>query len=336
MNTAGHDASKIVGRLRNFYRPREDADVFAPTDVNKLMQEVVPLTQPKWRNQALNDGRVIDVKLELQDGLPTIAINAPEIRETVVNLVFNAVDAMPQGGTITLRTRAEEGFICLGVSDTGTGMSEEVRQRCLEPFFSTKGDKGTGLGLAMVFGIVQRHEGDVQIESEMGVGTTFWIRLSAHLAEQGGTVASDGAVDRTLEILTVDDEEMPRDILARYLTEDGHHVEATTDAYEAVQRFDARAFDLVITDYAMPGINGAQLASSLKKRSGTPVLLITGSCEEVMANGMPEGVDHVVGKPITQQALRAAIAKALENHRNSANSREPVESELAEPLQSVP
>ncbi len=316
MNTAGNDASKIVGRLRNFYRPREEADVFTPTDLHKLMEEVVPLTQPKWKNQALNDGCVIEVKLELGE-IPQIACNAPEIRETLVNLVFNAVDAMPEGGTITLRTRTEGSFVCLGVSDTGMGMSEEVRQRCMEPFFSTKGEKGTGLGLAMVFGIVKRHEGTVEIESEAGKGTTFWIRLSATLAEQGTLDAPEDVLGQPLQILAVDDEELPRDILSRYLSADGHHVEVAVDAYDASLKFDTRTFDVVITDHAMPGINGCQLAVSLKKRGNPAILLLTGSTELVEAEYLPAGLDHVVGKPINQQALRTAIARAIQRNRAS-------------------
>jgi signal transduction histidine kinase/ActR/RegA family two-component response regulator len=315
MNTAGNDASKIVARLRNFYRPREDADVFAPTDLSKLMEEVVPLTQPKWKNQALNGGRVIDLALKLEP-VPLIACNAPEIRETVVNLIFNAVDAMPEGGTITLTSRAEDGYVCLGVGDTGVGMTEEVRQKCMEPFFSTKGEKGTGLGLAMVFGIVKRHEGTVEIESEVGKGTTFWIRLSAHLAEQGTAEITSTELSQPLRILAVDDEELPRDILTRFLSADGHEVMTAVDAYDASDKFDRHQFDLVISDHAMPGINGCQLASNLRKRGNPAILLLTGSCEEILANGVPPGLDHVVGKPITKEALRAAIAQALQRNRN--------------------
>lgn len=310
MNRAGHDASRIVARLRDFYRPREEADVFTPTDLNKLMEEVVPLTQPKWKNQALTGGSVIEVVLDLEK-VPTIPCSAPEIRETVVNLIFNAVDAMPQGGTITLKTRVEEKFVCLGVSDTGTGMSEETRQRCLEPFFSTKGEKGTGLGLAMVFGIAKRHDGTVDIESELGKGTTFWIRLSRHLTEQGTVVTDEVTIDQSLHILVVDDEELPRDILTRYLSADGHHVEAAVDAYDASRKFDLHPYDLVITDHAMPGINGCQLAVNLKKRANPAILLVTGSSALLESDERPAGIDHIIGKPITQQGLRNAMARAL-------------------------
>jgi signal transduction histidine kinase len=178
MNTAGQDASQVISRLRDFYRPREVTDVFARVNLNEVIEQAVPLTQPKWKGQALADGRTIKVELDLAK-LPPISGNAAELREVATNLIFNAVNAMPAGGTITLRSSTNDGQAVLEVSDTGEGMSEEVRTRCLEPFFSTKGEKGTGLGLSMVFGIIQRHEGSIEIQSTPGVGTTFRIRLPA-------------------------------------------------------------------------------------------------------------------------------------------------------------
>ena len=177
MNTAGRDASQVVSRLRDFYRPREESDFFAAVDVNDLIQEVVPLTRPKWHGQALESGRTVRIELELQR-VPPVLGNGAELRETLTNLVFNAVDAMPEGGgTITLRTIPLEDAVRIEVADTGMGMTEEVRQRCLEPFFSTKGEQGTGLGLAMAFGIIRRHEGALEIETAPGQGTTFRLTL---------------------------------------------------------------------------------------------------------------------------------------------------------------
>ena len=150
INTAGHDAAKIVARLKEFYRPREQSEVFAAVDLNILVKTVVHLTEPKWKTQALERGCKIKIRLELNK-VPAISGNAAELREAVINLVFNATDAMPDGGTITIRTHQNGTSVALEVVDSGTGMSEEVRRKCMEPFFSTKGDGGTGLGLAMVF-----------------------------------------------------------------------------------------------------------------------------------------------------------------------------------------
>src|SRR6185295_15924182 len=152
----------VVSRLRDFYRPREETDIFAAMNVNDLLEEAVPMTRPKWYDRALETGRSIRLELELQK-VPPVLGNAAELREVITNLIFNAVDAMPEGGVITLRSETVGETVKIEVADTGVGMTEEVRQRCLEPFFSTKGEQGTGLGLAMSFGIIRRHEGTLDI-----------------------------------------------------------------------------------------------------------------------------------------------------------------------------
>jgi len=141
-----------------------------------VIEQTVSLTQPKWKTQARSSGRTIEVVTNLED-VPPVTGNPSELREALTNLIFNAVDAMPEGGTITLRSHSEDQAVLCEVSDTGTGMSEDVRTRCLEPFFSTKGDKGTGLGLSMVFGTIKRHNGTLDIESAVGRGSTFRIRF---------------------------------------------------------------------------------------------------------------------------------------------------------------
>lgn len=153
MNTAGRDAAQVVSRLRDFYRGREIEDVFSSVDLNEVIEESASLTQPKWKTQALESGRTISLEFDLEK-LPPISGNPSELREATTNLIFNAVDAMPEGGTVTLRSRRNaEDRVLFEIANTG--MPEDVRTRCLEPFFSTKGDKGTGLGLSMVFGIIK-------------------------------------------------------------------------------------------------------------------------------------------------------------------------------------
>jgi signal transduction histidine kinase len=177
INTAGRDAAEVVSRLRDFYRPRATAESQS-VDLKEVLHLAVLMTQPKWKDPNRPSGTEIVVAVELQH-LPVMRGNPAELREMMTNLIFNAVDAMPNGGTLTLRTSEAAGTVVLEVADTGAGMSPEVRVRCLDPFFSTKGDKGTGLGLAMVFGIVQRQQGHIEIESAPGVGTTFRITLPA-------------------------------------------------------------------------------------------------------------------------------------------------------------
>lgn len=312
MHTTGQDASQVIGRLRDFYRPRALSDVFTRLDLNEIIEQVVPLTQPKWNAQALADGRTITVELDLAK-LPPISGNAVELREVATNLIFNAVGAMPAGGTITLRSSTEHGQAVLEVSDTGSGMSEEVRNRCFEPFFSTKGEKGTGLGLSMVFGIVKRHEGSVEIESTPGQGTTLRIRLPAILEALGAVDDEAGKMERSLHVLVVDDEAVTRGVLANYLTSDGHSVVTAADAEEALGCVADGKFDLLITDHAMPGMNGVQLAAAVRAmRAGHPVILVTGFAAGSMgADEEPAGVDLVMRKPVPRRELRRALVSVM-------------------------
>lgn len=311
MNTAGHDASRIVARLREFYRPRDQSEILVLVSLNALIEEVIPLTQPKWKAQALASGRVVDLELDLQE-LPTVSCHPAEIREVIVNLIFNAVDAMPSGGTITLRTRDNNGVVSIGVSDTGTGMSEEVRQRCMEPFFSTKGDKGTGLGLSMVFGIIKRHEGHVEIESELGKGTTIWIHLKAHTGEVTSVSDDEIQIGRPLRILTVDDDPMARDVVTRYLEADGHEVISAVSGFDALDRFQAEKFDLVITDHVMPGMTGAQLAATIRGAApNQPIILLTGYSDPAFDLASATNGVNTVSKTVTRKDLRHAIAKLM-------------------------
>jgi signal transduction histidine kinase len=182
---AARDASTLVGQLRKFSRSGETGEVHQPVNVNSVIEQAVSFTKPKWDAQAVAAGSHISVKVNFQQ-VPVILGDAARLRDAITNLIFNAVDAMPKGGTLTLGTRAEGDSVLLEVSDTGTGMTEEVRRNCFEPFFTTKGQQGTGLGLAMVFGITQHHLGTINIVSKLGKGTTFTLRLPARLEEGNG------------------------------------------------------------------------------------------------------------------------------------------------------
>jgi len=226
---------------------------------------------------------------------------------------------MPHGGTITLRTRSEGEQVVLEVSDTGTGMTEEVRRRCLEPFFSTKGERGTGLGLAILYGIVQRHGGSIAIESQLGKGTTFLIRLPVHTSESVAPVKAGAETPtRSLRVLVVDDEPLLRDIESEYLIFDGHHVETAANGTEGLEKVRASQFDLVLTDRAMPQMNGDQLAAAIKQVAPRmAVILVTGFGDMMRCNGnKPVGVDLIVPKPFTQATLRKAVEEATVNCLN--------------------
>jgi signal transduction histidine kinase len=312
MNTAGRDAAKMVNRLRDLYRPRENTEAWTPTHVPTLLAEAVSFSRPKWKAQALAAGRTIEVVVEAGE-VPEISCNAAEVREALMNLIFNAVDAMPAGGTITLRARAAGECVELGVADVGTGMSPEVRTRCLEPFFSTKGEQGTGLGLAMVFGILKRHEGTIHIESALGEGTTIWLRLPRRIQPSAPEPRPQPTGEkRRLNVLVVDDQPIARDIVSRYLKADGHRVTASGNGQEALTRIMGEAFDLVVTDHAMPLMTGTDLALAIKGRPAPPrVVLLSGTAEADFAGHPPDSIDAWLSKPATGDELRQAVARAM-------------------------
>jgi CheY-like chemotaxis protein len=221
---------------------------------------------------------------------------------------------MPQGGSITVRTRSANSRVILEVADSGTGMTEEVRQRCLEPFFTTKGDRGTGLGLSMVYGILQRHQGSIEIETAPGKGTTFRLSLPA-AQEKLPTSKRDliTAAMRPLQVLLVDDEAMVRQILREYLIGDDHVVETAANGREALDKLPKADFDVVILDRAMPGLSGDQVAVAIKElKPELPVILLTGFGNMMQAAGeTPPGIDLVLGKPVTIAGLRAGLAQVV-------------------------
>jgi PAS domain S-box-containing protein len=311
-SAAAQEAVTIVNRLREFYRHRKESEVYQAVDVNEAVAQAVVLSQPKWKEQMMASGATVVVETELRD-TPTVRGSDTDLREVVINLLFNAVDAMPQGGTVTVATGTEGDSVIIEVRDTGRGMTEEVRQHCLEPFFSTKGERGTGLGLAIVYGIVQRHGGSIDVQSEVGKGTVVVIRLPVTQAESGELLPNSTATLRPLRVLVVEDEPQVRDIEAEYLRGDGHVVETAENGRQAMERFKHGHFDVVVADRAMPEMNGDRMTEAIKQTSpGTPVLMVTGFADMPMdgakATHQP---DMILRKPITQMVLRQAIARVM-------------------------
>jgi signal transduction histidine kinase/ActR/RegA family two-component response regulator len=317
------DVARTVARMREFYREREAQLTLARVDINRAVRQVVELTKPRWSDLPQQRGAMVDLKTDMAESLPDIMGAENEIRDALTNLIFNAVDAMPAGGTLTVRTRkttdgAGADRVLIDVTDTGIGMDEDTRRRCLEPFYTTKGERGTGLGLAMVYGMIQRHSAELDIESAPGRGTT--VRLSFPADTSSFVSAShqspSAPMSRRLRILLVDDDPMLIKSLQDTLQEDGHVVAAThggqagIDAFAAGQKRGER-FDIVITDLGMPHVDGRKVASMIKALSAaTPVILLTGWGQRLIAaNDIPAHVDKVLSKPPRLQELRAALSE---------------------------
>jgi signal transduction histidine kinase len=313
IHTSAKESAKVVSRLREFYRYRDEGEVFTPVVVNDVVLQAISITQPRWKDQALAAGVNIDIRTEMGN-VPTVPANEAELREIIVNLIFNSIDAIAKRGTITIRTEVQGRWFVLTVSDDGAGMSEEVKARCLEPFFSTKEDQGTGLGLGSVYGIVRRHEGEIDIQSELGRGTSISVSLPLErYAKPPEAPKPAGAPRDTLRILVVEDEPLVREVICVYLDEDKHEVVTAANGREGLEKFKAGGtFDLVMTDRAMPEMNGDQLAAEIKKlKPDQHVILLTGFGDLMAGSGeQPPGVDLVVSKPFTLAALRNAIVSS--------------------------
>ncbi len=312
IHTAAKDAVSIVGRLIEFYRKRNDQeDSFNAVDLCRIIEQCVSLTEPKWKNESLLKGASVKVELKL-DPVPLVTGHESALREALTNLIFNAVDAMPQGGVLRFETQAKDDEILILVSDTGAGMSEEVQQRCFEPFFSTKGKSGTGMGLSMVHGIIRRHEGTIDVISVPSQGTTFTIHLPIHPTTLRKNVEEIASLPtRPLRILLADDEPLILEVVKVFLTQDGHTVETALDGNEALKKFQTSPFDLLITDRAMPPLNGDMLIQKIKEISPkTPAIMLTGFADLMKEKGdHPKGMDLLIGKPASQESLRQAINK---------------------------
>jgi signal transduction histidine kinase len=310
---AAKDAAKVVGRLREFYRHRDDAVAMMPVVINDVIQQAVALTQPRWKDQALAAGTNIEIRLELGN-VPTVAGNEQELGEAIANLIFNAADAIQKRGAITIRSESNGRWLTLTVTDDGIGMNEETKSRCMEPFFTTKGDQVAGLGLGIVYGVVQRHDGELDVQSELGRGTTVSISLPIERGIKAPVAELPARHSpRALQILVVEDEPLVREVLSVYLTEDRHQIVMASNGREGFEAFRTRDFDLVLTDRAMPEMNGDELAGEIRRlKPGQPIVLLTGFGDLMAGSGEhPQDVDLVVSKPFTLSTLRDAIAKSV-------------------------
>jgi signal transduction histidine kinase len=317
IGSAAKDAAKIVGRLREFYRHRDDAVTMMPVVVNDVIQQAVALTQPRWKDQAMAAGVDIDIRLELGN-VPTVAGNEQELEEALANLIFNAADAIEKRGIITIRSEVNGRWLTITVSDDGAGMSEETRSRCMEPFFTTKGDQAAGLGLGSVYGVIQRHDGELDIRSELRRGTSVLISLPLERGTKVPTAALPPVQSRrALQILVVEDEPLVREVLSVYLTEDHHQVAMATNGREGLEQFRKREFDLILTDRAMPEMNGDEFAAEVRRlKPSQRIILLTGFGDLMSGAGeRPKDIDLVVSKPFTLNTLREAISKSMGEKR---------------------
>ena len=298
IQTAAEDAAATVRRIQTFAR-KSPVKEFELLDVASLLNDAIEITRTRWENEARLRGLEYQVRLEAEEGQSTYG-SASELREVFVNMIVNAVDAMPRGGKLFIMCRHRDDRLQLQFSDNGMGMPDDVRQKIFEPFFSTKGAHGTGLGLSVSYSIIERHEGSISVESQHGTGTTFTIDLPAALPDSSlaGVEIPTGEINR-LRILVVDDEAPVRETLAEMLVAVNHKVELAGSGQEAVQKLRQGEFDFVFTDLAMPEMDGWETARLIRKDwPNVRIILVTGyGPTTVPPAGEEDLVDAIIGKP---------------------------------------
>lgn len=309
------DGAETVRRIQEFTGMRKDKE-FVFLSLNKIVEEVITITQPRWRDQVQKQGVQIELNTQLGE-IPLIMGNPHELREVLTNIIFNAVDAMPKGGKLTIATQSQsEDWVEMRISDTGIGMTEEVKKRVFDPFFTTKGVTNSGLGMSVSFGIIKRHGGEILIESEPGKGTTFIIHLPKGYEGEEPVVKEVAPIKEVsrARILVIDDDESVRDILSRILETQGHQVIVACDGEEGIDQFKSEPFDLVFTDLGMPRLSGWEVGKAIKEIDPkVPIAMITGWGVELDREKMSEsGINLIVSKPFNFDQVIQLVAEALE------------------------
>jgi PAS domain S-box-containing protein len=307
INQGAGDSVGTVRRLQEYSRP---ARVKGPESVQlrEVVEQLLALTRPQWDNEAARRGVRFEIDLRVDPAPPILAV-ASEIREALLNILENALAAMPRGGRLTIQVRGEDGRALASVADTGTGMSPEVQRLAFEPFFTTRGSSGgTGLGLALAQEIVHRYGGTIALSSREGIGTTFTLSFPAVETEATRSPVFLPVLE-PMRILAVEDEPEVLDLVRAMLTHAGHAVVGAASGREALALFAQDGTDLVITDLGMSGMTGLALAEQLKAQRPVPIVLMTGWAED-LDESATTFVDVVLAKPFTREKLFDAIARA--------------------------
>ena len=310
------DSAQTVRRLQDFTRKRAHQELFK-VDVNSIIRDSIEITKPKWKDETQRKGGHIEIVSSLEE-VPPVSGNTSELREVMTNVIFNAIEAMPKGGKIEIRTFQKGKEVFIQISDSGMGIAEDVRKKIFEPFFTTKPFTNTGLGLSMSYGIIKRFGGEIEVESKVGHGTTFTIILPI-----GGEGKEEAILPSTIKkgkkarILVIDDEEFVRSVLSRTLAQVHHQVTIAENGEKGLQLFKEEKFDMVLTDLGMPGMSGWEVCRAIKKISPhTPVGMITGWGAEMSRSKMEEhGLDFFISKPFDFNQILNVVAENIESKK---------------------
>ncbi len=311
---AALDGAETVKRIQEFTRVRTDTSHFRQVDINEIVMDAIDFTRTKWKDEAEARGTEYHLTTKL-GSLRRIAGHASELREVFTNIILNALDAMPDGGTLHIGTSMTFDSILISFADTGVGIPEEIQQRIFDPFFSTKGPAGQGLGLSVSYGIISRHGGTITVESSPEKGSTFKILLPLlEGVPADGATPDDPLNPRTsLSVLVIDDEAMIRETMNDMLSLLGHEPTTAADGPEALALSEQRRFDVIFTDLGMPCMNGWQVADELaRRRPGTPVIMMTGWGVQIDTDQeKAKNIQNILPKPFNLDQVKTILREAV-------------------------
>lgn len=323
------DTAETVRRLDHFYRESHNREFLDTVDLAELVQETIQLTRPKWQNQARAARKQIRVATEL-GSRPMVRGDAAQIRSVLTNIIFNAVDAITDEGTIEIRTNLRNKMATVEVIDNGEGMTPEQLKHCTEPFFTSK-IQGSGLGLSECYGIVRQHGGTLQLESAPGQGTKVRFELPCEITPTGNRVDEQAArrttkphiapavgAGRRKRMLYIDDDPQVRQSTAALCSLLPIQVETAEDGPAGLRKLEQQSFQLVICDQGLPGMDGVAVLKEIKRRwPELPVVLVSGWSLPRIEDGPKP--DDFLEKPFSLEALRAVTRRHLESTNQPAD-----------------
>jgi len=303
------DGASKVRKIQEFSRPSEGA-LTETIDLKKIIEEVVEITRPKWETASKLKGTLIEPILELEDKIFVLG-DSSDIRNAFTNIIFNAVDAMPEGGVLYIKTETDNQNVSIKFKDTGIGMTPETVEKVFDPFFSTKGVMGTGLGMSEVYGIIKRHNGRIGIQSEVGKGTMILLHLPKVAAAKIGAPVIEIGKTAPARILVIDDEEHILEIFKDLLSELGHEVDTNSSSVAALDLFRKKRHDIVITDLGMPVMTGIEISKKIKEiRRETQIIMVSGWALSLDEKSVSKCIDFVINKPFSIEKIIYTISEA--------------------------
>ncbi len=299
---ASDDGAKIIKRMLQFTKSAEDTSGFEPIDINEVIKYAIDFTMPRWKNMGQSKSINYCIDEEGIKEVPKVLCSYVELRGVFINIINNALDAMPEGGTVSFRTWSKDEVVFVSVSDTGSGMSREVMEKVFDPFFTTRSPKGTGLGMSIVYGIMRRHGGKVEVDSEIGKGSTFTLQLPFTIKTVSPVTSlkpEQNTRNKSLSILVVDDEKNTCALLDDFLSDEGHKIKTVFNGADAIQLLKSEEYDLVLSDLVMPDVTGYDVVKSVNKLKKKPKIGILTGLQETLEFQEEKGmkVDFILRKP---------------------------------------